>query len=98
MAREGKRLPLALVWQIPKSRVHHWLELPQTLINSKINRPTLHVQNEGADYKYIDGPHGCEVPSENDNFGSVFMISAWTWNFIDKNNKIGNEKKLNIDN
>jgi hypothetical protein len=33
------------------------------------------VQNEGTDYQYIDGPHGCEAPSEDDNFGSVIMIS-----------------------
>jgi len=42
----------------------------------KINHPTLQVQNEGAEYQYRDGPHVCVVASEDDNFGSVFMISA----------------------
>jgi len=61
VATEGKRLPLPLVWQFPKSGLHHWPELPQTLVTLQINRPPLQVQNEGADYHYNDGPHGCEV-------------------------------------
>ena len=75
MSREGEKLPLALVWQFLKSRLHHWPELPPTLFNPKINHPTLQVQYEGPDCRYSDGPHGCEVASEDDNFGSVFMIS-----------------------
>jgi hypothetical protein len=39
-----------------------------------MNHPTLQVQNEGADCQCSDGPHGCEVPSDNDNFPSVLMI------------------------
>jgi hypothetical protein len=54
------------------------------------------MQNEGADYQYSNGPHGCEVPSEDDNFGFIFMISEQIWNFINKDNKIGNGKKLNV--
>jgi hypothetical protein len=45
------------------------------LVNPKTNHANLQEQNEGADYQYSDRPHGCEVPSEEDNFGSVFMIS-----------------------
>jgi len=70
MVREGKRLPLALVWQFPKSRLHHWPEVPQALVNSKINQLTLQVQNEGADYQYSNGPNGCEVSFEEDSFWS----------------------------
>ena len=62
------------------------------MFNPKINYPTFQVQNEGADCEYSDGPHGCEVTSKDDNFGSVFMISKEIWNFIERNNKIGNEK------
>ena len=91
MVCERKKLPMALVWQFFKSGVHHWPELQQTFFIPKIIHPTLQVQNEVAEYQYSDGPHGCVVPSEDDNFGFVFMISEQIWNFID-NNKIGNEK------
>jgi hypothetical protein len=36
------------------------------------------------------GRHDCEVPSEDDNFGSVFMISEQNGNFTDKDNRKGN--------
>jgi hypothetical protein len=37
------------------------------LVISKVNHPTLQVQKEGADYQHSNGPHDCEVPSEDDN-------------------------------
>ena len=46
MVREGAGMPIAQVWQFPKTRLHHWPQLPQTLINWKINHSTLQVQNE----------------------------------------------------
>jgi len=33
------------------------------LVISKVNHPTLQMQNEGEECHYGDGPHGCEVPS-----------------------------------
>jgi hypothetical protein len=51
MAREGKKLPLALVGQLPKSRLHHCPQLPQTFVKPKINDRNLQVQNECADYQ-----------------------------------------------
>jgi hypothetical protein len=45
------------------------------LVISKINYPTLQVQKEGADYQHSNGPHGCEVPSEDDNaLGSLLPL------------------------
>ena len=38
-------------------------------------------ENDGLDNQYSDGLHGCEVPSEDDNFGSVFVISEKNLNF-----------------
>jgi len=60
-------LLVALIWQFPKFRLHHWPELPQTLVDPKINYPTLRVQHEGAEGQHRDGSHGCEVPSEESN-------------------------------
>jgi hypothetical protein len=56
-------VPAAPDYKFPKPKRHHWPEQPLTLVKSKVNHPTLLVQDEGADYWYGDGPHGCEVTS-----------------------------------
>lgn len=53
-------VPAAVECQFPETKSHHWPEQPDTLVNSKVNHPTLSVQDECADYQYGDRPHGCE--------------------------------------
>lgn len=74
MIREGAILPTTIFWQFSKSRLHHIPELPYNMVNSKINHPTLQVQNEGAYCQQSNGPHGCEVPSEDNAYGSPLPL------------------------
>jgi len=79
VVREGARLPVALAWHFPKFRRHHWPELPQMLVISKVNHPTMPAQHEGAKCHYGDGPRGCEVPSVTPKIVTHSAVRSFPW-------------------